>query len=305
MMRIGRRDSLHLFGGALLAAIAAPASGKAASARSVPARGPRMLEVRKGAATVTILGFGEARDDGWFSPSVRAAFDASSQLWLETVPPDMARPLDPASTKRIEELSHTVGQSFYECLAPDVSIKAKERVANLAISEKDIDSLRPWRAYNVIVSAYYRRHPAEETKYVDEFLAKKAAAEGKTIGFEFPSYLNFVEFMAALSPSVQSQYISWLLTYLDEQDRGLNEKRPYDWAIGRGPAMTRSLERMIAMPDLYSAVQSRRNQWWANKIIELLDGGGHAFIGIGYLHVIGPAGIPEQLRRLGQPVDMI
>ena len=39
--------------------------------------------------------------------------------------------------------------------------------------------------------------------------------------------------------------------------------------------------------------------WWAAKIGGLLAEGRSAFVGVGQLHVMGPAGIPEQLATLG------
>jgi len=45
-------------------------------------------------------------------------------------------------------------------------------------------------------------------------------------------------------------------------------KHPYDWVVGKGASTTRSLQRMIAMPELYDAMRTRRNDWWVDKIVE-------------------------------------
>ena len=108
-----------------------------------------------------------------------------------------------------------------------------------------------------------------------------------------------------MSPAVQSQYISWLLAFLDDQDEGRRELNPYDWVTGHGASMTRSLQRMIAMPDLYDAMQTRRNEWWANKIVDMLGEGGQYFIGIGRLHIIGPSSIPNKLNAMGVRVEKV
>lgn len=271
-------------------------------AMPAPTQGPKLLEVSRGPSKVTILGFGDARDDSWFSPKVRAAFDGCNQLWLETVPPFLAVPQSPAVFRRIDELRHTKGKTFFDCLTPDVRRRAEKRIADLQIAQNDIANLRPWAAYYLIMSAYYRRHPQAETKYVDEFLARRAVSQNMKIGFELPSSEAFVERMDQLSPAVQNEYVSWLLSYLDDQDKGIKEPKPYDWTTGHPPAMTRSLKRMIDMPQLYEAMQTRRNEWWANKVIELLKSGGRYFIGIGLLHVIGPSSIPNRLRALHENV---
>ena len=286
---------------AALAALAVwlPTRTRAMAALS---QGPKLLEVSRGPSKVTILGFGDARDDSWFSPKVRAAFDGCNQLWLETVPPFLAAPQSPAVLRRIDNLRHTKGKTFLDWLTPDVRTRAAKRIADLQIAQNDIASLRPWAGYYLIMSAYYRRHPQAETKYVDEFLARRAVSQNMKIGFELPSSEAFVERMAQLSPAVQNEYVSWLLSYLDDQDKGIKEPKPYDWVTGQPAAMTRSLKRMIDMPRLYKAMQTRRNEWWANKVVELLKSGGRYFIGIGLLHVMGPSSIPNRLRALHENV---
>jgi len=297
---ISRRE----FSGGIAALAAVSLTGSADASRGI-LRGPQLSQVRRGSSEVTILGFGEAKDDTWFSPYVSQAFDTCNQLWLENAPPDLAPASDAATLARIQELSHTKSGTFFECLSPDVRSRAITRVTELGIDQKDISTLTPWRAYYVIMSAYYRRHPQAETKYVDEFLAKRAVSQGKKISFEFPSTAALFEFMAQMSAEAQNQYISWLLTYLDEQDSGLNDRHPYDWANGHPPHMTRSLKRMIDMPPLYAALQTRRNEWWANKIIELLKNDGQHFIGIGQLHMIGPEGLPNKLTSLGVRLERV
>jgi len=282
-----------------IAALATVSFIRSADASSRALKGPQLSRVRKASSEVIILGFGEAKDDSWFSSNVSSAFDACDQLWLENAPPDLAPAPDAAMQARIQELSHTTSGTFFECLTSDVRNRAMKRISELGIDQKDISTFRPWRAYYVIMSAYFRRHPQAETKYVDEFLAKRAVAQGKKIGFEFPSTGAFFEFMAQMSAEAQNQYISWLLTYLDEQDAGLNDQHPYDWANGHPPRMTPSLKRMIDMLPLYTAMQTHRNDWWGNKIIELLKIDGQHFIGIGLLHMIGPASIPNRLKPLG------
>jgi len=69
--------------------------------------------------------------------------------------------------------------------------------------------------------------------------------------------------------------------------------------------MTPSLNRMIQMPELYEVMQTSRNRWWANKVVELMNQGGRFFIGIGALHVLGPAGVPNQLKALGVPFEEV
>lgn len=99
--------------------------------------------------------------------------------------------------------------------------------------------------------------------------------------------------------TAQSEYIAWLLDFLDDVKSGRAVDLDDAWVHGKFVAETRSLDRMrTRMPALYEIMQVGRNAWWARKIDELLRSGGTHLIAVGSLHVMGPDGIPAQVGRL-------
>jgi uncharacterized protein YbaP (TraB family) len=112
-----------------------------------------------------------------------------------------------------------------------------------------------------------------------------------------PHGLAFARFMAAMPQKAQSQYIEFLLDFLDDHKKGLDTK-PFEWQVGSPEASQRSLDRMRKdLPELYRVMQIQRNLWWADKIDELLSTAEASFIAVGQMHVLGPDGIPSQLLR--------
>lgn len=272
---------------------------------------PQLWLATSAEARVFILGFGEARDTSWFSPSIRKAFEQSSSLWLETVgggAPSSASPADrQAADERMRRLSRESGRTFFDVLEPPVRQRTLSYVADLGINRDSIAMLRPWRAYSSIVSAFFSRRKAEYAPVgVDAVLRDMARGAGKTVGYEFPTGEAFATFMAAMPDKAQSQYIEWLLDFLDDYKQGLNDAtESFSWVTGNpGSGPTRSLDRMrVKMPELYQVMQPQRNIWWARKAHELLTTKGTHFIAIGQLHVLGPDGVPRQLERLGIRVE--
>ena len=270
--------------------------------------GPPFWVVRRGTATVYLLGFGESRDTSWLTPAIRRAFDESSGLWLETAGPNA--PTQPqnesdrkATAERIDKLARETGRTLFEALEPPVRQRTLAYLSELEIAPDSVKTFRPWRAYYVIVSAFYanRKMPYDAVP-VDGTLERKARSSGKSIGYEFPNREAFVTFIASMSDRTQSQYMQWLLDFLDDYKAGLNtDEEAFGWIEGRN-LPTRSLDRMrTRTPDLYQVMQPQRNLWWARKIVALLESGGTHFVAIGQLHVMGPDGIPAQLNRLGVP----
>ena len=262
-------------------------------AAAEPAAGAPFWRMRRGNAQVTLFGFGDARDMSWFSAALRQAFEASDELWLETAPPSTQAPPDFA---RVNRFSNLEGRTLFEVLEPHLEEPVRRRLVEYGVAESTVAGLRPWRAYYAINGAYWQKHPpAEQQHPVDAALGALAAQAGKPVHYEFAGFADLAEFMGSMSDKAQSQYVEWLLGYLDERDRG--ETDSYGWLEGRQPVA--SLRRMVELPELYAEMQGKRNRWWAEKIADLLGEGRSAFIAVGQLHVMGPAGIPARLAAMG------
>ena len=280
--------------GLLIEGVAAAPPGRIGS--------PPFWVATRGEARVFILGFGESRDTSWLTPAVRNALDQSSELWLETGAPETGdSAARQAASTRMARLAHDSTRSLFDALEPPVRKRTLAYLAELGIDPDSVRTLRPWRAYYAIVSGFYsRRKMAYDPVPVDGTLERMARTAGKTIGYEFPTREAFVTFMAGMSDLEQSQYIEWLLDFLDDYKAGLNgEDETFGWIEGRNPPL-RSLDRMrTRTPALYQVMQPRRNLWWARKIDQLLTTGGTYFVAVGQLHVLGPDGIPQQLEQRG------
>jgi uncharacterized protein YbaP (TraB family) len=245
-----------------------------------------------------LLGFGEAKDESWATPQVHRAFQESANLWLEVGHDPGEAPEAAAERERLTR--DPGGRSFFDVLEPKVRARAKEYCARLGIALEDIAQLRPWSAFYTINRAYWSRHKESfERQYPEEVLKKWAKAQGKSIHYEMPSQLEFARFMAAMPDAAQSQYIAFLLDFLDDHTAGRNQGE-FGWIKGDTSAGERAVERMrTRTPDLYRIMQVQRNAWWVQTIDRLLQSGGTHFIGIGQMHTLGPDGILEQLQRIG------
>jgi uncharacterized protein YbaP (TraB family) len=246
-------------------------------------------------ARVYVLGFGEARDESWATPELRKAFQSSEDLWLEVSHAPGTEP--DAAAKREQLTRDPAGRTFFEVLEPAVRARAQNYCAELGIPADKIEHQRPWSAFYTINGAYWSRHKLSfEPRNPDETLFKWAEEQHKPVRYETPSQLDFARFMAAMPDAAQSQYITFLLDFLDDQTAGLNTGE-FEWIHGDTSAGERAVARMrTRTPDLYRIMQVQRNGWWARKIDELLDAGGTHFVAIGQMHVLGPDGIPAQLR---------
>ena len=294
-----------------LGLIAFPFSGALAQEPSPTSHEPRLFVARNGDARVYIFGFGEAKDTSWLTPAIRHAFDQSSTLWLETAGPATPGTQTPAerqaAAERMTRLAHESGRTFFDVLEPSVRRRTSAWLTELGIKKDSVETLRPWRAFGVIVSAFFSsRHMSYAPVDVDAVLLEMAQAAGKRIDYEMPTREAFATFMAAMPDRVQSQYIDWLLDFLDEYKKGLNDStETFSWIAGNpGLSPMRSLDRMrTRTPELYQIMQPQRNIWWARKVYDLLATGGIHFIAIGQLHVLGADGVPRQLERLGIQVE--
>lgn len=269
--------------------------------------GPLFFLASRAQTRVYLLGFGEAKDRSWLTAPIERAFHESTDLWLEGPGPN-PKDEDPAAKQaaadRMDQLGRETGRTLFDALEPPVRDRTLAYLSELGIPRDSVAPFRPWKAYYSIVSAFMsKRTVTTKPVFPDAVLSELARAQGKPIGYELPTREAFATWIAGMSDKEQSQYMAWLLDFLDDYKKGLNgDDETFGWTRGEN-LPTGSLDRMrTEMPDLYSVMQIRRNAWWADKVAELLQGQGTHFVAVGQLHLMGPDGIPRQLERRGLDV---
>lgn len=276
---------------ALLAAWAAGCAPLPARARE-----PLLWVAQRGRSRVYVLGFGEVRDQPWLTPNIERAFDASSELWLETTP-------DPPPPELVKALAYDPTQTFFDALRPEIRERANAYVNELGIDRTAIEGLRPWAAYYRINTAFWAKHKvANVGENPDQVLRARAQGSGKRIEYEFPDPEALIRFFASMPAAVQDQYIEMLLDYLDDEKRGANADHAA-WVEGK--PSSRALDRMrTRTPQLYRYIQADRNAWWARHIDQLLATSGTRFVALGMNHLLGVDGVPAQLKRMGVEIGI-
>jgi uncharacterized protein len=294
-----RRDLLL---GAAASAAAMALAGCAGRPPSVTARrGPRLWRVARGAGEVVLFGFGDARDQSWLSPALQSAQASAQELWLETAGQDAQPPPSADSFARINLASNLEGLTLFDVIEPQLVTPLRARLAELGISENAVLSQKPWRVFYAINGAWWQAHPpAVPATPVDAELERRAREKAMPIHYEFPTFVEFAEFMGGMSHAAQSQYVAWLLATQDDRAAG-RVGNPYAWITGEEPQA--ALARMARFPELFAVMQGQRNRWWADRIGQLLDGGRKALVAVGQLHVAGQTGIPALLRARGESVS--
>ena len=77
-----------------------------------------------------------------------------------------------------------------------------------------------------------------------------------------------------------------------------------EWRAGDIAALARRLEADFAdYPELREQVVEGRNRRWTPQVAALLDEEGLSLVVVGALHLVGPEGLPELLRRRGLQVE--
>jgi uncharacterized protein YbaP (TraB family) len=147
-------------------------------------RGPLFWMITRAKARVFLLGFADAQDNGWFTPLIQRAFELSSQLWLEVgdapAPQTQDAATQQANANLRNQLEHESGRTFFDALQPAVRSRLPTYMKTLGINKESLETLRPWRAYYVINSAFWahRQLPYQEV-YVDKVLFDSATYQGR------------------------------------------------------------------------------------------------------------------------------
>lgn len=269
---------------------------------ALPARAdPAMWVIRDADSTIYLLGTFHLVKPGtdWRSAKMEKALDESAELWLETSGLDNPSAIVPLVMKHGFDARHALSSRL------DAEEKAKLDAAAEAagVTPAALEHMRPWLAAITIAAAPLTRAGYDPKAGVDQTLETEAKAEHKTIrSFETPEEQLLV--FANLPEQTEMAFFKGALEDADEGEEQLDRMSAL-WLDGEMEELNRlSFAKMQAEdPVLYEALILRRNQAWAAKIAEVLQGAGVSFIAVGAGHLAGENSVQNMLTERGIVVE--
>ena len=262
---------------------------------------PVLYRVQKGSAQVYVFGFGEAKDRSWLTPTIRAAFDESKEVWFETPPPNPnPPPAPPTSQTQPIQAPPSQDRSLFSVLKPGLAARLLAAAEKYGVLRDRLEHVPVWRAYFIINSAYLAKIGTQNLgieNYADVVLSKMAFEAGKSVKSEFATDGDAMNYFVGMSEAESSERLEFLLDYLSDEENGKRADR-YDWIDGANNNRTIDAMRK-KFPLLYQNEQVRRNIAWAKRIELLLSQGGTYFVALGLQHTLGPDSVPNKMKELG------
>lgn len=267
----------RLAAAALLPALAfaalpsAPAAASSITSVTAPAEaGPALWVVRDADTTIYLFGTFHALDGkaNWFTHNVRAAFEASDQLVLETLVPENPAELHAILSRHSLASEPRVGQPVID------ASKAPSFVASAG------QAMSAGRAMGMSVE-----------QGADAVLRRAAEAGGKPVsGLEsFEYQLNMFANLPTPPAAKGPGNVSTLMSDMQSAwKRGDNN----DFAAIIGNIRAQS-------PQTYKMLFADRNANWAGWISDRMARPGTVFIAVGTGHLVGPDSVQSQLAVRG------
>ena len=262
----------------LLAAIVAPSSGAAfpsldvrAAAQS-PAQ-PALWVLSDSDTTIYLFGTFHALDErtDWFGREVRAAFDSSDQLILETLVP----------TDPIELTNALSRHSLVAPLVPGAPVVS----ASPTFAASARQAMSAGRSAGMTVD-----------RGADAVLRRIADAQGKPVGGleSFDFQLGMFTGLPAAAPAARAQSAP----QPDARQMLLDMRAA--WAKGDSARFADVLAALETQsPVTYQRLFVDRNRDWARWIVERMKQPGTVFVAVGTGHLIGHDSVQQKLGQRG------
>ncbi len=238
----------------------------------------------------------------WFSPEIKAAFDASEKLLIETDIHTLgARKAQIRLVRHyglfpkgrtLKDYFETVDEGILQTVSSVHKIPADKLL-----------SMKPW-----LIEAMLTRELSSENDYqrsfgVEEVLLKRAAKAGKSLGY-LESMDDQISVLASPSLTRQMNNLQNTFKTLEEQPDFLDVLVD-EWAEGdvAGLGLLAASPDTYGDEDYYEAILVNRNEDWLPKIKLLLAYPGTSFVAVGAAHLAGEDSVIAMLREDGLKVE--
>jgi uncharacterized protein YbaP (TraB family) len=221
-----------------------------------------------------------------------SAFAAATRVVLEHDPtqiPDLSF----AQLKPGESLSSVIPASLY--------VAVENRCREWSIDIGWVARFQPWFVGLRLGVEVAKRHGLDHDNGVDKVLLAQARVQGKAIEFLETPLAALATF--GLAP-VDEQHRMLRNAALDPE-RGIEflTKMVAGWKARRADVILECIrERLTQMPIMFANLIEGRNRAWLPRLMTLARDEVPTLVVVGVLHMVGPNGLADLLRRSGLEV---
>ncbi|MET0182529.1 MAG: TraB/GumN family protein [Caulobacterales bacterium] len=237
----------------------------------------------------------------WRRSHVDAAFARADIVVFEAdVSPEL-RPAFDAFVRAEGALPET--EQLSDRLAPETREQLLRVARQLGMDSAQLERVRPWLAALQLSLAYALRQGGDPDIGVDTVLGRAARAQNKRIDY-LEAATDQIRAISTLSPEGEARFLKATLSQI-EDDGGRSDALNRAWSEGDVRTLGRLLDDMSteAGPEARSAIITRRNEAWTQRIQDMLAGEGRIFIAVGAAHLSGEGNVVALLRARGVHVE--
>jgi uncharacterized protein len=196
------------------------------------------------------------------------------------------------------------GTTLREVLGEARYARVNAAATNLGVMTAGLKTASPWIVGIELSDAAYMHEGFDPDQGVEEQLVQRAQADHKpTAGLE-----TLEEQLGGLVALSTDNQVRMLDQTLDELKDIKSEMRDVVSAWRRGDSVRLAAllsSEYDAFPALYQPLVTDRNRRWMPQVESLLQGEGNTLVVVGALHLVGPGGLLEQLRKKGYKVRQL
>ncbi len=274
-----------------LSAALVMAIGLVAAAQANPA----LWVVKSQSATVYLFGTVHLlpKATNWMVPKIQAALAASSELWTEADIGNLSGDID-----TIRHYGFAPSGETADLLPPSYRARYAAQIAETGLSRVFLTHARPWLADMLLTTSALQRTGAG-TSGVDMALLAYAHDHALLT----PTFETIDQQFAMMADLPQTVQIASLENTIDEFDHAgpIYADMLAAWQAGDQARLDTLINQQLKAKNeqLWTELILRRNEKFADKINDRLQGSGTAFVAVGAGHLCGSDGVPAMLARHG------
>lgn len=228
--------------------------------------------------------------------TIEAAYAAADRLVMELDPAELEPAASAAALERVG--IDTAGRRSRDLFGASGWRELEALARDAGVDPAALAGLEPWFAAVSLYTGALAAAGFDPALGVDHQLGLRAVRDGRpAAGLEtLEQQLGiFKELPAETQRDLLRKTLEELDAVAAETDRLVTAWRDTDLA---GLALTLE-EDFRGYPALRARLVEERNAAWAPQVAGLLQQPGTSLVVVGALHLVGPAGLPEQLRQRG------